>query len=279
MHINTRLIIVIVVSIVSMGCNGDEIVIQNQLIDMHDNILHRTGSLSNSEGRVEVSCVERRAAKGSNKVVVQSTDNFYVSQLVCYRMLDQQWYTNTINAIDHQHSILFFSHHLEDNISVRDSIFSFYHDSCHPVTAGYYAIADHSIEKMGQYNLNYGVHVLFGDSWFDSGQLGNRIQEKLPDASIINKGHSGDTAEKLLSRFDSDVAIYAPDFVWILAGTNDYNHSYSPEKYINFLSQIIDNANEINATAIVFDPSVGAVGTDMESLSHQYAIEIQNLFN
>ncbi|MDS9592843.1 GDSL-type esterase/lipase family protein [Pseudomonas sp. HTZ1] len=107
-------------------------------------------------------------------------------------------------------------------------------------------------------NLDRGVHVLLGDSWFAQPGIAQRLVDRLPNATIINKGVGGNTAENLWLRFDTDVRPYNPDFVWVMCGTNDVATGVSPELFYTGMGITSQYIGTTGATGIFFNCSVGA---------------------
>lgn len=107
-----------------------------------------------------------------------------------------------------------------------------------------------------QFNLNRGTHVAMGDSWFAEGPLLDRLRERLPNATIFNKGVGGEKAADINSRFQSDAVPLEPDFVWFMSGTNDWFGFVNPELFSYQLGQFKASCNSIGATCLMFTGSV-----------------------
>lgn len=125
-------------------------------------------------------------------------------------------------------------------------------------------------------NLDNSKHVMLGDSWFDFGDIQDRITDRLPNAVIFEEGVGGNKADQLVARFAADCAAHKPDYVWIMCGTNDYFGNRTLDNFtfnMNVLKQLI---TDIGAVPIFFDPSVGEIdnGTYPQNfdLSRTYAI-------
>ena len=120
-------------------------------------------------------------------------------------------------------------------------------------------------------NLSACKHVLLGDSWFAQNGIFARLQERLPSATIVNKGVGGNTAIQLLSRFDADVTPEKPDVVWIMVGTNDYYQSVSNDLFNFYVNQLSAKCAEIGAHLMVFNASVGSApfGAELFNRSKQ----------
>lgn len=126
-------------------------------------------------------------------------------------------------------------------------------------------------------NLNRGRHVLFGDSWFVSGgAIHNSMIARLPDAEVLSAGIVGNKADQVIARFTADVAALAPDFVWVMVGTNDYYAGVTPALFEQQILQLRRLIQSIGAQAIFFTPSVGALTFSPQQLhpSRRYALNV-----
>ncbi len=127
-------------------------------------------------------------------------------------------------------------------------------------------------------SLNKGTHVLLGDSWFFLPGVFERLQERLPNANIINKGVGGEKASELWMRFDDDVTPYNPDFVWIMVGTNDVAANVPPATFYTNIGILSYKIKSIGAAGIFFNGSVGPVAHsnpalgDLLTRSRTYAV-------
>ncbi len=63
----------------------------------------------------------------------------------------------------------------------------------------------------------------------------NMLQERLPQASLINAGINSELAYNLYGRLDSITAL-DPDFVVVLIGTNDANSTFGLRSSLNYLA-------------------------------------------
>jgi len=107
--------------------------------------------------------------------------------------------------------------------------------------------------------LNSGVHVCLGDSWFFQEGIVERLQERLTNAVIINKGVGGQIAQEMHGRFSTDVAVHRPDFVWLMTGTNEYGRSIDKDLTSFYINKIKAECVKIGAQLIIFNSSVGDV--------------------
>lgn len=125
-------------------------------------------------------------------------------------------------------------------------------------------------------NLDSSKHVMLGDSWFDFGDIQDRITDRLPNAVIFEEGVGGNKADQLVARFDADCAAHKPDYVWIMCGTNDYFSNRTLDNFEFNMNVLKEKIAAIGATAIFFDPSVGEIdnGTYPQNfdLSRTYAL-------
>jgi len=131
-------------------------------------------------------------------------------------------------------------------------------------------------------SLNRGKHVLFGDSWFASGLMMQRFQQRLPNATFVNKGVSGNKITDLVARFTTDVVPEQPDFVWVMCGTNDIYAGITAAAFEAELNTLKTNFAAIGAQPIFFNCSVGsafypiAPGEQLTN-SRRYAIRVNYL--
>lgn len=126
-------------------------------------------------------------------------------------------------------------------------------------------------------NLYKGKHVFLGDSWFStiSGMYA-RFNSILTSsgAEVINAGVSGNTIDQLIARFDTDVRVHAPHYVWVMCGTNDYYAGTSASHFEQKISTLKSLIQSIGAKPIFFNASVGSLifsGGDRLERSRQYA--------
>ena len=119
-------------------------------------------------------------------------------------------------------------------------------------------------------NMDNSKHVMLGDSWFDFGDIQDRITDRLPNAVIFEEGVGGNRANQLVARFDADCAAHKPDYVWIMCGTNDYFGNVSLDTFEFNMNVLKEKIAAIGATAIFFDPSVGEI--DNGSFPHNFDV-------
>lgn len=142
---------------------------------------------------------------------------------------------------------------------------------------GSFLISELIIEEVRSADdLNRGTHVLLGDSWFVLTHVLDRLTARLPAATIIGKGVSGNQMTQLEARFQTDVLDLAPTFVHILAGTNDGYAGIAPSVVEASLQRMIARAAANGITPIAYTASVLSpqVNTAYFNLSRRYANEI-----
>lgn len=109
-------------------------------------------------------------------------------------------------------------------------------------------------------DINRGKHVLLGDSWFASGgDIHNHLIKRLDKATVISKGIVGNRSDQMVERFFKDVPAEKPDYVWIMAGTNDYYQGNTSQIFQFQITYLLDYIRSIGAKPIVFNPTVGAM--------------------
>ena len=204
-------------------------------VPMHYQILLGQSHVWNEVGGIQTLTLFENAPEGSSSLKVISSAALVPQQLITYRGDNGDFYSAQVQSINN--NILILATPLVQNVSVGINAWNFYDDGAHPNWAGSQAIADYSIRYLGFNRLNQGVHVLLGDSWFSRDSIYERLKQRLPAASISNKGIGGHTASDLLSRFNNDVSPLNPNFVWIMTSTNDYWRNVSAEAYKQNMKQ------------------------------------------
>jgi hypothetical protein len=249
-------------------------------VDMHYGLLYGQSHIWEETGGYLPLEVSSNAYAGSKTITLDNTTGLLENQLISYRGSDNQYYTAQIQAINNDQITL--NAELASNVWAGESAWNFYDDPSHANYRGSQAIADYAIRRIGYGNLNFGKHVLFGDSWFSHGTIRDRLDERLSSAQIINLGIGGRTSTNLLDAFDSEVAEHAPDFVWIITGTNDYWQSISAATYKQNMQALINKIQALGAMPIIIDSSVAPkhYGSDhLTLLSHDYVAALQAIWN
>lgn len=72
---------------------------------------------------------------------------------------------------------------------------------------------------------------------------------------VKNLGHSGDTTEQILDRFDNDVLPFNPEFLFIMAGVNDFRLGVVSKYSIKNLEMIRDKCIENGITPVFITPT------------------------
>lgn len=121
-------------------------------------------------------------------------------------------------------------------------------------------------------SLDYGKHVLLGDSWFAQTGFYQRLKELLPNATIVNKAVGGRKASNILLAFNDDVT-EPYDFIWCICGTNDYYTGVSKNDFESNVANIKGLSINNGANFILINSSVGSADNDATrfDLSRQYA--------
>lgn len=149
----------------------------------------------------------------------------------------------------------------------------------HAVPGGSFAVSRIEFVRVLAANnsINKGTHVLLGDSWFALPGVFERLQQRLPNAKIINKGVGGEKASELWMRFNTDVTPHNPDFVWIMVGTNDVAANVPPATFYQNIGILSWKIKQIGASGIFFNGSVGPKAHttlgDLLTRSRNYAIQ------
>ena len=247
-------------------------------IPMHYEVLLGQPHIWNETGSIFGLTLAKSALKGSTTLELNSTENLIVHQLISYLSSNGEYYSNQIKSIEGNSLIL--ANPLEQNVLEGANAWNFYYNGSHPNSSGYYAVADFAIRLLGKDKLNEGIHVLLGDSWFAEGSISNRLSESLPAATVINKGIGGNTTANILARFDEDVLPYNPNFVWIIAGVNDYWQDVSTATYKANIDSLISKIIAAGGMPIIIDAPVGPLNGSSDAitaLSHSYVTAIDQL--
>ena len=92
--------------------------------------------------------------------------------------------------------------------------------------------------------------------------VAERFRALYPELPVefLNRSVSGDTSEMMAARWQTDCMDLQPDIVSVLVGINDTwracdGGAYtSPEKYVQNLSQVLDQVKSIHAQIIIMTP-------------------------
>ncbi len=93
-------------------------------------------------------------------------------------------------------------------------------------------------------SLTYGYGVLSEACWVD-------LMKMHFDIEVINEGVNGDTTSGILSRYYSDVIEKKPDYVIIMAGTNDILMNYPLKLVKENIILLIKEAKENSIIPII----------------------------
>ena len=241
-------------------------------LSLHDDLLFRQSAIWGESGGTLSMRLSANADAGAKKLQMDSAYPLLDDQLITYLASNGQYYTAHVDTTNGR--IITLKSPLKAGIRSGQNVWNFYQDGSHPNEYGYRAIADFAIRKIGISKLNTGRHVLLGDSWFDSPGVSERLALRLGNAVVINKGIGGNTSARLLNRFDKDVATQKPDFVWVIAGVNDYNQDVTKATYINNMLGIVGKIRSVGAETVIFDSPVSQLffGSDARrQLSHSYS--------
>ena len=239
---------------------------------LHDDLLFRQSAIWGENGGTLSMRLSAGASAGSTQLQMNNSYPLLDDQLITYLASNGEYYTAQVDTANGRTITL--KSPLVAGINSGQNVWNFYENGSHPNEYGYRAIADFALRKVGVSNLNTGRHVMLGDSWFDSPGVGERLALRLGSAVVINEGIGGNTSTQLLNRFDSDVSSHNPDFVWVIAGVNDYHNDVPTATYLNNMQGIIAKISSIGAEAVIFDSPVSQLfsGSDARrQLSHSYS--------
>lgn len=250
------------------------------LLTMHDDFLKNQNIVWGEAGGTQSMSVTQSASAGSSQLKVNGGFTLMDKQLITYLSTDGEYYT--VATSQSEGDTVNLANSLPAPISQWSKIWNFYDNGAHPNVRGYWSLADFALRNSDVSALNWGKHVMLGDSWFSTGSVKDRLAEKLSNAQFINKGVGGSTSATILSRFDTDVVNTNPDVVWLIAGTNDYYQNVSVAVYKENMKQLIEKINAIGAKAVVFDSSVAPLmsgSTALTEKSNEYAEALADLIN
>lgn len=251
------------------------------LISMHTDFLKGQNFIWGEPGGTVSRRTTRYTAAGSYRIPVTNGFTLKNNQLISYQSTNGQYYT--VATSQSSGSTINLKEGLPAPIARSGNVWTFYRDGSHPNTIGFRSLVDFALRNTDASALNFGKHILLGDSWFSSGGVKERLAEKLRNAQVINRGIGGHTAGRLLDRIDGEIASYKPDVVWVVAGTNDYYRGVSVSTYIANMKKLIEKINASGAKAMVFDSSVAPLmsggNTALLEKSRQYSRALADLLN
>lgn len=247
-------------------------------VRMHYDLLDARSFIYGENGGVTEMVLSEYADAGDDTLRVTSAPALKDGQLITYRANDNDYYTIPVSHV--QGRTIHLESSLPASVSSGMNVWNFYDNGSHPNWFGYTSIADFALRNLDAASINTGKHVMLGDSWFQSAGIEQRLASKLSNATVVNRGIGGNTSADMLARFDADIASRNPDFVWLIAGTNDYYLNVSLEDYTANMQAIIEKINALGAQAIVIDSSVAPLMLGSEALtdlSHDYSVAIEEL--
>lgn len=247
-------------------------------IRMHYDLLDARSFIYGENGGVTEMVLSAYADAGAERLRVERPPSLKAGQLITYRANDNDYYTVPVSSVDGR--TIHLENALPAPVSSGMNVWNFYDNGSHPNWFGYTSIADFALRSLDVASINMGKHIMLGDSWFQSAGIEQRLAAKLNNATVINRGIGGNTSADMLARFDADVASENPDFVWLIAGTNDYYLNVTLEDYTSNMQAIIGKINALGAQAIVIDSSVAPLMLGSEALrelSHDYSVAIEEL--
>ena len=241
-------------------------------VKMHYDLLNNQAMIWGESDAINHIQLTHPSPQGSSTLRITNSDNLIEKQLIVYLGIDNNYYVAQIKAIKSLTEISLYKP-IEAPINAGINAWDFYQNGSHADTYGFKAIADFAMKSLKFNNKTTGTHLLLGDSWFDEGSIHNRLIQKMPNASIINQGIGGNTTQDLLNRFDNDVTPNAPDYVWIISGTNDYWQGVSTAQFKANLKTLINKSKEIGAKVIIIDSSVGEGIAPSTGIKNQFQSE------
>jgi hypothetical protein len=106
--------------------------------------------------------------------------------------------------------------------------------------------------------VNYGKHVILGDSCVAEDWLVPRIVARLDKAAIVNAGVAGNEISDMVARFATDVAPESPQFVWVVStGANDYVGGNATSTYDLNIGKLAGLVAALGADCVLFGAAVG----------------------
>lgn len=122
--------------------------------------------------------------------------------------------------------------------------------------------------ETSSFNLNNKKHACTGDSW--GAPLFDRLQTFFTGCTFLNASEGGRTAGWVNSTFDTNVAPFAPDYIWIfLSHENDFFYGDPPTGIITAIQSVIRKAQAINAKVIIMQPAPALNGVGTVNASRQ----------
>lgn len=108
--------------------------------------------------------------------------------------------------------------------------------------------------------------VFFGDSITEQ----YNVEEFFPEHHVVNSGISGNKADDLLERIETDVYKYNPSKVFLLIGINDLNNNASEEEILQNIQKIVNQIKINRKNAKIYIESVYPINKDSMNESDYY---------
>lgn len=249
-------------------------------IPLHTELLRSQSVIWQEPGGELAMTLASDAIAGATTLEMADSYQLFDNQLLTYLAQDDEYYTTQVASVDG--NTINLSVPLEAPVAAGQHLWNFYEDGSHPNQFGFRAVTDFAIRKIGSDKLASATHVLMGDSWFDKlGQYAAaRLQERISDATIINRSVGGNTSADVLENFDTNIAGQNPDFVWVIVGLNDATSSVDVADYLSNMQGILSKIRASGAEPIILGPQVAQLffGSDeFTQLSHDYAAGLATL--
>lgn len=256
------------------------------------------GSLDPADQSVQTfRFAEPVAARSSSAAfdVISTITELDVNELIVYRGLGDEHLVSKVPGVFNETAT--FSPPLQVAQTANNSEFwSLYGDGAHPNKRGYDALGDFVLRQFNSSERNLmrdKNHLFLGDSWMqpgsaNDGRLGDRISTLLGRQSAIqatNRAVGGRTSRDVKQALVTDfgAAGGAPDYVWLIVGTNDNFRRVTANEFVTNVADIVEYIESQGAIAIVLNASVGlsdgsiADSEVMLRLSRQY-VEAEEMY-
>lgn len=249
-------------------------------VELHRGVLLSQPAIWNESGGEVAMTLAAPAAVGDTQLTTTENHPLLNNQLLTYVAEDGEYYTTQLASVDEKTITL--AQPLEKAIAAGQNLWNFYNDGSHPNRFGYRAVVDFTLRNLGVDRLDTGNHLLLGDSWFDGNgsSFEERLAEKLPNATIVNRALGGSTSSNVLSSFDANVTNQNPDFVWVSVGINDATSDVLPADYLNNMQILLGKIRAIGAQPIIHDSQVATLFFGSEArteLTRSYAAGLPDI--
>ena len=259
-----------------------------EVIPIHNTLLKKRAYIWQEHEGYTSFKLEKSASAGDKVITLSEETEFNASELIVYRSASDQFYVTQVETVNG--NTITLTEPLKEDVDEGENLWNFYNDASHPNDAGYKALADFALRRIGFNSLDNKTHAFIGDSWLASKTLEERLASQINMIEQFNKAVGGRTSIDVLDAFDEDFSDRdsAFDYVWITLGTNDYWLDVSAEDFIQNIERVIRKANNLGAKVIIFDSSVGPLEWDDSSnsfksirkdLSDAYSKNLAELYN